>query len=65
MKLEKSQSHHFAINSFFFVSSSGTNFFIHSLHKFVLKKSCEDAADFLQLGACPFIVYENIPFKCL
>ena len=50
----------FILSHFSFISNT-TNFFIHSLNGFVLKKNCLHVAGFLQLGA----LYANVPSKCL
>ena len=46
IKLEESQSHHFLTCSSF--ASKATNFFIHSLNRFLLKKNCLRVAGFYQ-----------------
>ena len=48
---ESSFSHSFIAVFLFSFVSNATNFFLHTLHRFVLKKSYLHVASFLQLGA--------------
>ena len=69
VKLKEYQSSIFSfINSHFsfFFFTNATDFFIHSLNRFVLKKKATyTLLVFFNQVPFLFLVYANIPFKCL
>ena len=65
LKLKQSQpsfSHWFLA---VFSVSYATDFFIHSLNRFVLKKATDALLVFFNEVLFSFLAYTNIPFKCL